>query len=382
MKCVIALGILLALPAASWPQQAGLGRRLYLLTASPTIYGPVTYPADLYTIAENGKLQLVRHVVPAEDGVDFVLSSSDALVVAHPHISPTAFEIIHYDDPGSADPIAPSLGQRSVMGGFVVTPPGRSMVALDLSSPAGQIPAQTGLIGIDIQRPDSGQRVIDPLPWGDVEYARIQGEAGGPLEGRSAHLAGTLTNDGWIRNTPQGPVSLVPYSSTQPAALTNHVEALRCANDRFSVFAVSAETQAETLPGSRSQYRLFGSWLAVLVVESATGHTAEPGAGLQRKIATAALPSVAEGYADAMRVEGKWLPGVLELVNLESHVVIQWNTGQADSEILGVSGNEVLYRVNYQILEAPVAGGQLGKSVLLADDENVPEVHWAFWSTN
>ena len=59
----------------------------------------------------------------------------------------------------------------------------------------------------------------------------------------------------------------------------------------------------------------------------------------------------------------------LELINLESGVVIQLNTGQSDSEILAVSGNDVLYRVSYQIFTASVTGGQLGKSVLVAEDD-------------
>jgi hypothetical protein len=383
MKYTSALVVLLALPAATWPQQAGPGRRLYLLTASPTIYGPVTYPADLYTIGEDNKLQLVRHVVPAEDGVDFVLGSPNALVVAHPHISPTALEIIHFDDPGSVDTIKPSLGQRSVVGGFMVDLPSHTIIALDLASPPEQTPFQLSLMGIDLRKSDSGQRITDHLPWDTVEYARAQGEAGGPLEGRSPHLAGTLPKDGG-------------------GALEGHVTALLCANDRFSVFAESAATFEETLKrtssgvvvadrqletsrkitirGSQSRYRLFGSWLAVLIVEPATGHTVNPGTELQRKKATATLPSVTEAYDHAMGIEGKWLPGILELINLESGNVIQWNTGQSDSEILDVSGDEVLYRVNYQIFTASVTGGQLDKSVLVAEDKNVPEVHWVFWS--
>lgn len=90
MKAVFALGTALTLPLAIWSQQVEAGGRLYLLAASPTIYGPVTYPADLYTISENNKLQQVRNVAPAEDSVDFVLASPNALVVAHPPHQPNS----------------------------------------------------------------------------------------------------------------------------------------------------------------------------------------------------------------------------------------------------------------------------------------------------
>ena len=122
-------------PVAVWPQQAESDGRLYLLTASPNIHGPVTYPADLYTI-ENNKLQLVRHVVPAEDGTDFVLSSS-LVLVRRSHISPKAFEIIHFDDPGSVDSVVPNLNQRFLIDAFIVKPPEQTMIALELSSSPG-----------------------------------------------------------------------------------------------------------------------------------------------------------------------------------------------------------------------------------------------------
>ncbi|HCC56753.1 MAG TPA: hypothetical protein DEQ47_05725 [Solibacterales bacterium] len=403
MKQLIILAVLLIASEALWSQQTEGGRHLYLLAASPTIYGPVTYPADLYVIGENSKLQLVRHVVPSAEGVDFVLSSTDALIVAHPHISPTAIDIIHFDNPESVDSVTPKIGQRGIADGFVINSPGQTLIGFDLNSPPEQIPLKTSLIGIDLRESDSATRVLDPLPWKSVMNVRIEGEAGGPLEGRSPHFAGTLKKDGWVRNTPDGPVVLVPYSATQPAALEGRVAALRCTNDRFSIFAVGAGTHAETLMqttstaivadrqlgtsrsitirGSQSRYRLFGSWLAVLVVESAAAPKSRPGSKLQRKVATATLPSVAEDYEDAKRVMGEWLPGTLELINLNSGEFIQLNTGQSDSEILSVSGNQVLYRVDHQIFEAAITDGRLGKSVLLVDDENVSEIHWVFWST-
>jgi hypothetical protein len=140
-------------------------------------------------------------------------------------------------------------------------------------------------------------------------------------------------------------------------------------------------SRAVTVPGSQSRYRIFGSWLAVLVVHSAELNKAPmPGSTLQRKTASATLPGVAENYEDARRTQGEWLPGTLELINLETGGVIQQKTNQADSEILSVSDKRVLYRVNQQILIAPIIDDQLGESVLLVEDANVPEIHWVFRS--
>lgn len=391
MKAVFALGTAMTLPLAIWAQQVEAGGRLYLLAASPTIYGPVTYPADLYTIDENNKLQQVRNVAPAEDGVDFVLASPNALVVAHPHINPTALDIVHFDDPGAPDTVRPSIGGRNIMDGFIVEFSGQTIVALDLVSSVEQTPPQMSLVGINVERSGSGQRVIDPLPWtrndvaGSHGGARIEGDAGGALIGRSPHLAATLTKD------------------AQPPGWQERTAAVLCANGRFTVFAgvsrsheealaqttstvivydrQAGTSRAVTVPGSQSRYRIFGSWLAVLVVHSAELNKAPmPGSTLQRKRASATLPGVAENYEDARRTQGEWLPGTLELINLETGGVIQQKTNQADSEILSVSDKQVLYRVNQQILSAPIIDDQLGESVLLVEDANVPEIHWVFLS--
>src|ERR1035441_9519331 len=85
-------------------------------------------------------------------------------------------------------------------------------------------------------------------------------------------------------------------------------------------------------------------------------------------------------YADALRVRGEWWPGQLELINLDSGGVIEIKTGQSDSEILTVLGSEVLYRVNTQIYKATIAADKVGQSTLVVDDDDVPEIHWAFKS--
>ncbi len=401
MKQAIAFFGLLMAAGVMWCQQPSSGSRLYLLAASPTLYGPATYPADLYTVGEGRKLQFVRRVAPSEDGVDFVLSAPGALVVGHPHVSPKVFDIIHFDDPATGDRIAPDMRERGVYSAFLVSPPGRTLLALELLS-------QDTLMGVDLQKMDPQARVADPLPWRMLSDVWREGRAGGPLEGRGAGLAGTLRASGWVQHTPEGDVALAQRTSVEPPGWDGHRAALVCQNERFSIFLAAAgshETRLArtaspllvtdrklgtsrtiTVPGSQSRFRLFGSWLAALVVESARGQSATLGVESQRKIANLRhvlneeLPSVAENYTDALETRKEWFPGTLELINLESGAVIRKQTGQSDSEILSVSGGRVIYRVNRQIFEAPIVDERLGESELLVEDENVPEVHWVFWS--
>ena len=51
-----------------------------------------------------------------------------------------------------------------------------------------------------------------------------------------------------------------------------------------------------------------------------------------------------------------------------------------DSEILDVSGDIVLYRVNDAIYQARITGNQINDKKILVKDEDVPEIHWVFWS--
>ncbi len=72
--------------------------------------------------------------------------------------------------------------------------------------------------------------------------------------------------------------------------------------------------------------------------------------------------------------------GILTLQNLADGRKIRIVTGQEDSEILRVQGDIVLYRVNDEIYQARIAGDQLKDTTLVVKDDDVPEIHWAFWS--
>lgn len=398
----------LVIPLTAWavllPQRAA-GSELYLLAAS-AVRGDVTYPADLYRIGQKGKLQLVRNVSPASGGVAFVLAAPDALVVAHPQVFPRTFDIVHFADPLSADTVKLPASERQVVTGFVVQAGGRTLAALRMTPASGQTWQQSTAMGIDLDGfLDPKQRLTDPLPWSDLAGEQYEGAPGGQLYYTPALLTARLTEDGWVAYIPEGPVVvLAPASLNRPPAVqVGRATAVLCANAQFMVMPLGdLKTHAEvlqrttytaaavnrhsgdwrviTIPGGQSRLRIFGSWLAVLVVESANGHTTIAGAENQGRKETVTHPSVHGTYERALG-DGEWLPGELLLINLDTGASIPIHTGQADSEILSVSDDNVLYRVNQQILEAPISGGQIGKSVLLVDDENVPQIHWAFWGS-
>jgi hypothetical protein len=55
-------------------------------------------------------------------------------------------------------------------------------------------------------------------------------------------------------------------------------------------------------------------------------------------------------------------------------------TNQEDSEVLYVRNNTVFYRVNDAIYASRIEQDRLDSPELLVRDDDVPEVHWMFWS--
>jgi hypothetical protein len=116
---------------------------------------------------------------------------------------------------------------------------------------------------------------------------------------------------------------------------------------------------SSTVPNTR---KIFGSWLATIVEVLQPGETIKnPGA--------------------ENRTSQNPIPATLVLDNLEDGRRINLNTGQVDSEILTVRKDGlVLYRMNDSIFAAQIEGNKLSKPTLIVRDEDVPGVHWVFWS--
>lgn len=75
---------------------------------------------------------------------------------------------------------------------------------------------------------------------------------------------------------------------------------------------------------------------------------------------------------------GRYYPGLLFLLDTQTGQMIQFQTGQGDSELLFVRGDVVYYRVNTQLYAAQIRGAGVGTPQLLADHEAVADMHWAF----
>lgn len=71
---------------------------------------------------------------------------------------------------------------------------------------------------------------------------------------------------------------------------------------------------------------------------------------------------------------------ILYFYNPSSKVYFELHTNQADSEVVLIQNNKVIYRVYDELYKADlVDGNRLGESRLLLKDDRVPDIHWAFY---
>lgn len=252
----------------------------------------------------------------------------------------------------------------------------------------------------------------------DFAHALVSGTPGGALEAWDVQLLYTNPNDGQlvIPKTPnirdRPPYPLVIPDSFQPgetalvgvhvnnsyfAALNMKIEDSNKKSIGMNHFLVfNKQTQAWhkwEVEGSRTTVRGFDKWIAgnvaalnmILVFdeqdrlkEKIPLQRVSPGKDKRRKKGTDT------GTPFDLRAEffESYYPGVLFLHDITTGVTIKWSTNQGDSEILLVEKEMVYYRINDEIFKAPIMNGkQLGKAQLLIKNEMVPDIHWAFMSS-
>jgi hypothetical protein len=155
---------------------------------------------------------------------------------------------------------------------------------------------------------------------------------------------------------------------------------LRAASASTDVFIhdrMKNQWKTVAIEGNVSRLRFFSPWLAT-VVEINPGNGSNPGRENERNFDSDRLPDVHSAYAG--NTATPQIPGVLVLQQIEDGRKIRIETHQEDSEILWVGGDTVLYRVNDAIHSVKISASQLLDDKIIVQDENVPEIHWVFWS--
>jgi hypothetical protein len=131
--------------------------------------------------------------------------------------------------------------------------------------------------------------------------------------------------------------------------------------------------------GFDGNLRAFGHWIAGMINEPMEpGHERlSPGRREDGFRPRVPLPEIT--INEYLQRQETYRPGVLFLYNVETHIYYEWNTHDGDSEVIFMDGDVVYYRVDRVLYRATMGAKELGKSEVVAEDDLMPGIHWAFF---
>ncbi len=403
---ILATALVAVLAAAQSPKS-----NLYLLAGTPLQNETDTYPVTLYAVGPEGHLDTVRQIFSKRQGLFDVRDDFEGRLYVMNQWQ-TVLSVIHESDPERNDTVKSNFGGMYGSAWGLVAPPGQVSSVLypewcndhcwklrevsgspsasprifrgqwDLYrwfryrgapvTPSNQAVRPGGkIIGSQIVVPNtewgSGDAVVGPVP---VFLPSSVGVHSDVSEDAKGTYTVTVRLVGIVADTPRffAFAALPFYSNKWPVP----VYVQNKATGRWRVV---------DSPFIRLWPRVFGSWLATSVEEPNPTGKESPGLKNERT-----LPPYAYVTSDFPQIRGlfgteTFMPGKLLLQNLAAGRKLTIDTGQQDSEVLDVRKDGlVLYRVNDEIFSAQIDGDKLSAPKLVVKGEDVPEVHWAFWS--
>lgn len=361
------------------------------------------YPSMLYTNDETNKLRTVRQIVSSEDGTHSIHSSSNIAFVLYPHSPSTTTTIVHIDKPALADEVVFNPDQKVVVDSKVALSEPEQQRLHELVFLLAGPEDRSGMLTSVSESAADREKRIGRNQWNEYSFLRFDGTPGGPVLQPDLVGSSDASAVGIRVFSNQATVATLPRDVAQ--AVQGRIPVYLAANEKYMIFMLqhrAADLQSGALAkrveeniyirdqntrlwaissvdGTCSRTRIFGNWLATIVQFWDPHHKQNPGAEHERGIRTDTLPNVRELYAMSAG-RNCFIPGDLTLLNLRTQQRFALHTGEEDSEILGVEADIVLYRVNDTIYQAKIVGDQLKDLTVVVKDEDVPEIHWAFWS--
>lgn len=378
---------------------------LYLLAGTPTEHSPgAAFPVRLYTVDPEKKLRFVREVIPPSEGMRSAYEWGDEIFVIHPSIVSTTVSIIHAGAPKLVDDVEFNQDRLFLDDSAIAVAepePSSTRLLIPLLQDASDPKHLRGhLIVISAHASPAAPRITQDQ-WEEYSALRSEGAPGGPaifpaLIGSKAD--GVLAMSIYGHSIPvddlpppfrDGPGEIVPVFvvagreyvviARQRTRAEMDSPGLPDFIEEFVRARLLKQWKTIRIEGNSSSSRLFEPWLTTTVTYWNAQHKVSPGRESEHEKGDRTLPSVREGYA-TFRGRWNWSPGVLTLQSLADGRKIRIETGQEDSEVLRVENDVVLYRVNDSIFQARIVGSELKDTTLIVKDEDVPEIHWAFWS--
>ncbi len=211
-----------------------------------------------------------------------------------------------------------------------------------------------------------------PIPVAATEIPAPPRPPGGAAESHPGDYFLNVSNDVMAVVTPFGP----------PAA-----------RFEFAVYDKAKKAwQMLPVPTASIFVRAYGPWLAIegstpvegtrvrlpdgTILRSRGGEY--PGNAEKRREQTIGFRMTVQGRLELSGFAhvGEWL-----LVNVKTGARADLHTGEADSEVLLVTGDRVVYRINDSMYVGRIANGQVVDGTRLATGPEVVGVHWVFESS-
>lgn len=415
-------GLLFVTCSSLWAQSVPFGPvtdGVYLLAATPSGHSNATFGADLYRFDAGGRLVLVRTIVDTDPkkkeidrGVDFVLADYDSrvLVIGSPNLQPNRLDLVLMDSPAapvSRTIVPPALNgspwvpwSRPVAHRDPAAPP-TSMLDARLLENSGvksivlRYASDRGLLNVTIPLTAVGFGAPKYSAESDMGAVRVYGNFGLARLGYSDQPL-VRTDRGRVVYPGTGGVGF-DLGLPAPPALDGSKSInrwLMAHNKQMSVLwqppangvqesllhvwtPNSAKWIQFQVPGTPPEFKGIGSWILGASSGRSNGRIS-PGQAERNK--RAEKPKQRPRTDEWFQASDKYYPGTLFAIDTTSGKMITWQTGQGDSEILLIRGDSVIYRVNDILYSARIQGTTVGSPQLLAQDEAVPDMHWAFSS--
>jgi hypothetical protein len=385
------------------PQHADLGA-VYFIAATPgQPDSPTRYSAALYAVGQQRKLLLVRQFFTADQRfVDFADDLHGRVYLA----GGTGIFIVHQDDPAREDFVPLDSFDDFPCWGAVNGDGVPAGVQYCVSPEIKEIPAKR----------EPGQPSVVPGNWARFKYLQYGGENGGPFQMLPplAEIAGVSLVMPYAFRPDVTLAQLPPELKTDPAK-QRRVVCVLAATDRYLVlWAVpdymighsvgssnldhAEPLQLFVLDRSKDKWRtvevptavtsfthppirVFNDWMVTTTMNwrPAASGSGSPGRENERLAESdSAKPSIQTRYS--YEFVGLYIPGKLVIQNLRDDRKFTLATGQEDSEVIAIRPDgTIFYRINDSVYAARITGNQLTAPTLIARDDDVPEIHWAFW---
>lgn len=372
--------------------------QVYLISGLATPKDMDTYASQILKVEADGAVSLVEEIASEEQGVFWAEISYDAgkfVVATVGGQRPSDTVVV---DLRSASVVKrcsgwppPEDAEYSPIQTWLINSSGHATVARYLT----RLPGEGFLQGVTTDRDvpcDASYRVLDAAESsGFVLSGRVGSGGLGGNEGTNVGVAAdgalyaSINSRRYYLNVQVPKEWLAEFRRPLAAIYTNNSEVVSLGirengGDGRGIIAVGSKKDgnwSRVAIAADGDYavRSFGPYVAVVVGRQKTEVRKESkGREHWRELRSKSGP----GMNGILSRSPYTFDGTLLLFDAENHKLHTIETGEADSEILLVENGVIYLRVNDELRTSSLSGGSIGPWKLIAKDDIVRDVHWAF----